>query len=244
MPNDFYVYMYLTLDGVPFYIGKGKDNRASNISGHLSTNHRNSLLKNKIRKVGVDNIKIHFLHINLAEEAAFRWEKYWIKYIGRRDLKEGSLCNLTEGGDGSSGRKCSEETRKKISNAQLIYQKTHLNPFAGKTYSSDALCKMRETVLGRSPWNKGIPRSEETRRKISKTSRGQFVGKNNPMYGKIHTEGTKQKISRANKGRKFSDETKQKMSKAQKGRAHSPETCRKMQESAKRVWERRRKCRS
>ena len=95
MPNEvkicskFYVYMYLDVDNCPFYIGKGRGNRYR-VSRHVYKGVTNRFLKNKIRKVGVDNIKVHFLHRNLTEEEAFHWERYWIKYIGRRDLKEGS----------------------------------------------------------------------------------------------------------------------------------------------------------
>ena len=51
------------------------------------------------------------------------------------------------------------------------------------------------------------------------------------MLGKHHTEETKKKMSRANKGKKrppFSDEWKRNISKGQKGRKHSDETKRKM----------------
>ena len=55
--------------------------------------------------------------------------------------------------------------------------------------------------------------SEETRQKLSESSKGE----NNGMYGKQHTKATKKKISEAlkgenspNYGKKFSEETKQK----------------------------------
>lgn len=93
--------MYLDPENIPFYIGKGKDDRYY-VYMHLDKNGANQLLKNKIRKIGVSNVKVHFLHKNVSEEEAFSWEKYWIKYIGRRDKKEGTLCNLTDGGEGDS----------------------------------------------------------------------------------------------------------------------------------------------
>ena len=65
--------------------------------------------------------------------------------------------------------------------------------------------------------NKGKKLSKETRRKISEANKG----KNNPMYGKHHTEETKRNIGRKNKGRKKSKETKRKISKAMKAKKKS-----------------------
>ena len=43
-------------------------------------------------------------------------------------------------------------------------------------------------------------------------------GKNNPFYGKHHTEETKNKISEVNKGKKPSEETRKKLSEVRKGK--------------------------
>jgi len=95
--------------------------------------------------------------------------------------------------------------------------------------------------------------SEETKRKISEAHIGLQAGDKHPMYGKNHSEISKQKISKAlkdincgwwNKGLKRSEETKQKISKALTGKfigsqspmyGYSPskETRRKMSEAKK-----------
>ena len=49
---------------------------------------------------------------------------------------------------------------------------------------------------------------------------GSEKGKNNPMYGKHHTDATRRKMSQASKGRALSDEHKQKISRAKKGEKH------------------------
>jgi len=202
--NKFYIYMYLDFYNIPFYIGKGKNNRYR-VSQHLDKNSPNYLLKNKIRKVGADNIKIHFLHKDISEEEAFYWESYWIKYIGRRDLGEGTLCNLTDGGEGESGRTCFEETRQKISKSMR-----------GKTRSTETKQKMAQAVRGRIL-------SDEHKQKISDAHEGKFIGEKNPMYGKSHTEAAKQKIRDARKsqpppmmGKSHTEETKRKISKSLK----------------------------
>ena len=119
------------------------------------------------------DIKIVFLHKDITEEEAFKWERYWIKYIGRRDLKEGSLCNLTDGGEGDSGYTHSDESRKKMSKA----------------------------LKGRTPWNKGKKMSKEYCKRNSEAHKGLRTGEDHPMYGKTHTDEAKRKVSIANKGK-------------------------------------------
>ena len=101
-PNRFYTYAYLRVDRTPYYIGKGKGNRAYN-------KHQKgiSVPKNKSR--------IIFLKQNLTEEEAFKHEIYMIAVFGRKDLGAGILRNRTDGGDGSSGAVRSEEWRRSIS---------------------------------------------------------------------------------------------------------------------------------
>ncbi len=53
--------------------------------------------------------------------------------------------------------------------------------------------------------------------------RKRFSGKNNPFYGKHHTEETKKKLSEMFKGRVVSEERKRKISKTLKGRIFSKE---------------------
>ncbi len=169
--------MYLDLDNIPFYIGKGKDNRYC-ISCHLHKNVVNNLLKNKIKKVGAENVKIQLLHKDIAEEAAFQFEIFYIGFYGRRDLGKGTLCNLTNGGEGNSGmvgkvspmkgKHHSKETRQKISRANKGKQNTK-----GKVHSKETKQKMQEAwkhrkARGDVPW-KGSRRSDATRKKMAKS---------------------------------------------------------------------------
>lgn len=88
--------MYLDQDNLPFYIGKGYGER------WRLTCHRYGAVGPTIKKIGRANVKVHFLHKNLTENDARSWEQYWIKYIGRRDKGEGTLCNRSDGGEGHS----------------------------------------------------------------------------------------------------------------------------------------------
>ena len=103
----FYVYVHVKADdGEPFYAGKGSGRRAWVSQG------RSAWWKRIVAKHGlVVKIQKHFQD----EEEAFASEIETIAIL--RDLGY-ELCNLTDGGDGVSGCKPSEETRAKMSAAK------------------------------------------------------------------------------------------------------------------------------
>jgi hypothetical protein len=101
----------------------------------------------------------------------------------------------------SGGWTLSEETKLKMSLAHK----------GKKRIFSDEHC------LNLSKAMKGIKRSLKTRKKISECTKG----KNNPFFGKHHSDETKAKISKVNKGRIISDEHKDIISKTHKGRVFS-----------------------
>ena len=90
-----------------------------------------------------------------------------------------------------------------------------------------------------SSFNKGKPKTEDVKNKISETLKGKLAGEKNPMYGKHHSEATREKISKAEKGKYVSEETRRKLSEASKGnknmlgKKHSEETKKKIGEKSK-----------
>ena len=138
----FYVYVYLnplkpgkyeygeySFNYEPYYVGKG-NSKGKRINDHYTralrlleevkfgkkmgkqTHKNNTTIQ--IIKNGSKPIQIK-LHDNLLDCQAIKKEIQCIKTIGRYDLKTGPLTNMTEGGEGTVGRVCLPETRKKMS---------------------------------------------------------------------------------------------------------------------------------
>lgn len=107
--NDYYVYAhYIVGEDLPFYVGKGKNDRAWSKTGH-------NVYWNRVVKKYEYEIKI--LYENLNEVDAHEIEKELITRYGRKNTKTGCLVNMTEGGEGSSGTIQSENTKQKRRNS-------------------------------------------------------------------------------------------------------------------------------
>jgi hypothetical protein len=182
-----YVYQHIRLDtDEPFYVGIGSDNiykRANEKS------RRNSIWNKIVTKAGYRTV---ILFDNITWEQACVLEIELIKSSGRINLNTGSLCNLTDGGEGTLGiiKTVSDDTRRRMSESA----KGNKN-MLGRKFSDEHKRKLSES-------HKGLKVSEETKIKIGVASKG-----NKYRLGYKMTEEHKNAIHSAWRGRKHSEES-------------------------------------
>ena len=119
MENRYYIYVYLDprkpgkyhYEGLdfcflyePFYIGRGCEDRYLDHLTEVLKNYKtsNKIKHGKIRNILKQNLSpfIIILESELSREYCNLKEIEYIRSIGRIDLKNGPLSNLTSGGDG------------------------------------------------------------------------------------------------------------------------------------------------
>jgi hypothetical protein len=232
MQSNYKHYIYLYMDpnrDIPFYIGQGSTPTRWAPSQHLGDTHNNTLLTNRIMKIGTEKIKVYFLHTSLTQEEANKWEIYWIAKYGRRDQNKGTLCNLTDGGQGAPN--LSEDGRSRISKANLGNSNASgdRTPKQKARIQSATLAAHQAGKGKRIGWHptpehiehvaslkRGVKQSSETieKRRLS-------------LIGKKRSEEIRAKMRKPK-----SAEARANMSKAQKGRVLSPEALENVRKAA------------
>lgn len=140
-----YLYRHIRLDkNEPFYIGIGSDNRYRRANERA---RRNKHWKNIVAK---SLFQVDILFENLTWEVACKKEIEFIELYGRKDISNGTLVNLTGGGDGAYKTNPSKETRLKLS----LKAK-------GKIYKDSTKNKISETLKNFYKDSKNHPRSRK-----------------------------------------------------------------------------------
>jgi hypothetical protein len=208
--NNFYVYQWVRGDNSPYYIGKGKGRRAWQKHKNHGIPLRDSVI---------------IIAKNLYEHEAFLLEKKLISFYGRKNNLTGILWNFTDGGDGPTGHRHSDETKKKMGEQRK-----------GKLHSLGSIEKMKQSKLGHKHSSEakekmrlaklGTTQSEETKKK-----------KSEKMKGRIRDPIIIEKIRLSNTGKKreipFSAEHREKLSIALLGK---PKTAEHVSNARKSRW--------
>ena len=177
-----YVYRHIRLDtNQVFYIGIGSSTDYKRAKSKLD---RNNYWNHIISKT---DYKIDILFDELTKEEAIIKEIEFIAIYGRRDLGLGTLCNLTDGGEGRFNYKPTAETRIKMGLAQKGNKKYLLRTTPQEEIN-------RKVSLA----NKGKIRTEEFKQKI----KDHQLKNGHPSLGRIQSNETREKIS--NTKEKFS----------------------------------------
>lgn len=186
--KQFYSYLWLDSQGYPYYAGKGYSKRAFK-------RHGRGLWPPK------DRARI-LLFPMISEAEAFESEIALIDLFGRKDLGNGSLINVTNGGEGASGPKTGLALKAAIANARLATEKVR-----GSVSSPEHNQKISSALTGRR-------RSAIHCKNISKAKRGKSIpklrGVGNGRFGKVPTNiETLQALNRTRprdaRGRFFKD---------------------------------------
>jgi hypothetical protein len=140
--NVWYVYKHIRLDkNEPFYIGIGSKKNFAR-AYEFNQGKRNVIWWKIFSKT---DIQVEIIYENLTKGDAALKEQELIKKYGRKDLNEGLLCNMTDGGDGIWNCKRSEATKKLLSEKKLGSK----NPQFGKKPSKETLKKRSIALTGK-----------------------------------------------------------------------------------------------
>ncbi len=167
----FYIYRWIRLDtNKPFYIGKGKGNRFKQ-----TVNGRNKYFRSILK---LTRCEVEIIINGLTEEQAFNKEIEFIKLY--KDL---GYCeaNLTNGGEGSRGCAFPEEMKRKFS---IERKGKHFSPATEFKKGQIVLKGNKHPYFGKPAHNRGIPQSEESKKKNANSNKGKQAGPKNAMYGK------------------------------------------------------------
>lgn len=174
----FYVYEHWRLDkNVCFYVGKGSGDRAHSRRSR-SPHWRNIVAK--LEREG-SSYEVRIVVAELTEAEAFSVERERIAHW----KDSGNLINRTDGGDGFSGGRHNEETRKRISigskrtaekyrEIQRVRNTGVGNPFYGKTHTPETVALIKAKLTGRKLGPRA-PLTDEMKRRISETLKAKGI---------------------------------------------------------------------
>jgi len=210
------VYTHARPDGTVFYVGKGDEKRAYQLSSG-----RNHVHKRVTAKYGYDAIIVAFMPCG-SEEEAFDEE---VRLIEEYRAAGNQLVNLSDGGrGGQSGRKLSAEHREKI-RAALTGKKKPAG-FSEKLRAANLGKRLSPEHIEKMAASKRGKRYSDAQRaaKRAAMSRPEVVAKLRAAHlGKTLSPETRDKIGAASKATPRTKEWNEKIAMSQRGRDLGPE---------------------
>lgn len=221
--KQFYTYIHCRPDGTPFYVGKGSGRRSNVFSSGRTTHHIRVVEKHgkdnilvfvfpceseekaladeihqiaQLRRDGYDLVNLSDGGTGLSNPAP----EVRIKLSNAKKGKilsaetKAKLSAANKGNKNCLGKKASAATRMKMSMSQ--------KGKPGVIPSEETRQKLSMSHIGQVPWNKGKP---------------------SHLKGVPRSADTKAKISSAHKGKRLSEEHKEKLSSAKRGKTLSAE---------------------
>ena len=209
--NHFFTYVLIDpRSSLPFYIGKGQRRRIEHHFSEARTTTKNHPKLQKIRKIESLGLSVIVRKVeeNVSDADAQDFEMLFIAEARAKGIQ---LCNLTDGGDGSSGYRHTPESLEKIKASQLGVpkpesQKKALSAYlhANPIHSRDGV---KEKVSGENHWNYGKPAlnlgakwTDEQRAAQSE----RLSGEKHPLFGKPCSDERRAAIKAATTGVKKS----------------------------------------
>lgn len=177
--GKFYVYeLWNPIINLPFYVGKGKNNRYLHHFNHKSIKN-NSHKSNTILSIFNQGYKVLVKIILKTDDEliAFNKEIELITKYGRKDNNTGILTNKTNGGEGTAGYIPTLELRKLWS----INRKKEGNGMYGKNHTKESIKKLSETRKARFKSGQIIP-TKHSKEWIN------YLCNNNPAAKNVDTD--------------------------------------------------------
>jgi hypothetical protein len=185
--GTFYVYEHWRLDRDEcFYVGKGRAGRAYMMS--IRNRHHKAIVA-KLSRIG-SAVEVRMVATGLSEEDSFKLENERIVFWREAGA---DLTNMTDGGEGVSGLKMSDEAKAKMRLAKL-----------GKKQTPEQIERRVAPLRGRKQPPGAIEKSAAKRRgkKLSAEHKANISASHK---GKVISEEARKNLSLANKGKPWSE---------------------------------------
>lgn len=200
--------------GECFYVGKGsREGRSRDFRNRTRWHHA---VVAKLAKLGL-KVEVRIFASGLTEREAYDAERARIAYWRERGAP---LVNLTDGGEGESGRRTSKATRERMRAAAALRNqdpeyREKLSEATKRSWTDERRARASEIRKGQRSGIRRGPPTEETRAKISAANKGR---KRAPLSAE-----TRAKISAANRGKVITAAQRKAISAANTGLKRSSE---------------------